>query len=399
MRNLFKIIDNLKRNRIVHKLYGFIKKYPFYIILGILLLIYTYQTVSVFYHINSYISDEVWYAPASYNIMTKIFHLNINQTVPFPSGKELVDYFNLEHPPLAKYIIGIFIYFLGYDYWVWRIPSWILGDLIIILSFLITRKIVGNNIFGNVAGIIASVLIISDPNMWIMHGIAMLDIYVSFFSLLSLYYLIKDDIQKSSISFGLAFSSKFSGAFLIFPFLYYVRKFDMSIIKRFFYVIILPLLIYLSLNIPLIIYFGFSNWFNKGFLDALEWGITSGHVVNATNQISLPWQWLLNIHPFYLGAYSGNDLYLNNFYASVNNYFMILWLILTPLVFILKDKKVTVSYLYPLSIYLGFFLIYMLGNDTLFTFYVIDFMPMVYVYIISSLFLLGLRYYKREIYV
>ncbi|MFZ8855812.1 MAG: glycosyltransferase family 39 protein [Candidatus Nanopusillus sp.] len=397
MRNLFKIIDNLKRNKIVHKVYGFIKKYPFYIILGILLLIYTYQTVSVFYHINSYISDEVWYAPASYNIMTKIFHLNINQTVSFPSGKELADYFNLEHPPLAKYIIGIFIYFLGYDYWVWRIPSWILGNLIIVLSFLITRKIVGNNIFGNVAGIIASVLIMSDPNMWIMHGIAMLDIYVSFFSLLSLYYLIKDDIQKSSISFGLSFSSKFSGAFLIFPFLYYVRKVDISRIKRFFYVIILPLLIYLSLNIPLIIYFGFSNWFNKGFLDALEWGITSGHIVNAPNQISLPWQWLLNIHPFYLGAYSGNDLYLNNFYASVNNYFMILWLILTPLVFILKDKKVTVSYLYPLSIYLGFFLIYMLGNDTLFTFYVADFMPMVYVYIVSSLFLLGLRYYKREI--
>ena len=74
---------------------------------------------------------------------------------------------------------------------------------------------------------------------------------------------------------------------------------------------------------------------------------------------------------------------------------MILWLILTPLIFILKDKKVTVSYLYPLSIYLGFFLIYFLGNTTLFTYYIIDFMPMIYVYIISSLFLLGLRYYKN----
>ena len=59
MKNLFKIIDILKKNRIINKLYGFIKKYPFYIILGILLLIYTYQTVSVFYPINSYISDEV----------------------------------------------------------------------------------------------------------------------------------------------------------------------------------------------------------------------------------------------------------------------------------------------------------------------------------------------------
>jgi len=49
MKNLFRIIDVLKKNRIINKLYGFIKKYPFYIILGILLLIYTYQTVSVFY--------------------------------------------------------------------------------------------------------------------------------------------------------------------------------------------------------------------------------------------------------------------------------------------------------------------------------------------------------------
>ena len=37
----------------------------------------------------------------------------------------------------------------------------------------------------------------------------MLDIYVSFFSLLSFYYLIKDDILKSSISFGLAFLQNF----------------------------------------------------------------------------------------------------------------------------------------------------------------------------------------------
>ncbi|MFZ8856308.1 MAG: glycosyltransferase family 39 protein [Candidatus Nanopusillus sp.] len=397
MRNLFKFIDIFKKKKIINKLYGFIKKYPFYIILGILLLIYTYQTFSVFYPINSYISDEVWYAPASYNVMTKIFHLNINQTVPFPSGKNLIDYFNLEHPPLAKYIIGIFIYFLGYNYWVWRIPSWILGSLIIILSFLITRRIVGNNIFGNIAGIITSVLIISDPNIWIMHGIAMLDIYVSFFSILSLYYLIKNDIIKSSISFGLAFSSKFSGAFLIFPLLYYIKGINISRIKRFFYVIILPLIVYLFLNIPLIIYFGFFSWFNQSFLNALKWSITTGHIVNAPNQISSPWQWLLNIHPFYLGTYSGNNLYLNNFYASVNNYIMILWLILTPLIFILKDRKVNVSYLYPLSIYLGFFLIYILGNDTLFTYYVSNFMPMIYVYIISSLFLLGLRYYKNNL--
>jgi len=397
MRNLFKFIDIFKKKKIINKLYGFIKKYPFYIILGILLLIYTYQTFSVFYPINSYISDEVWYAPASYNVMTKIFHLNINQTVPFPSGKNLIDYFNLEHPPLAKYIIGIFIYFLGYNYWVWRIPSWILGNLIIILSFLITRRIVGNNIFGNIAGIITSVLIISDPNIWIMHGIAMLDIYVSFFSILSLYYLIKNDIIKSSISFGLAFSSKFSGAFLIFPLLYYIKGINISRIKRFFYVIILPLIVYLFLNIPLIIYFGFFSWFNQSFLNALKWSITTGHIVNAPNQISSPWQWLLNIHPFYLGTYSGNNLYLNNFYASVNNYIMILWLILTPLIFILKDRKVNVSYLYPLSIYLGFFLIYILGNDTLFTYYVSNFMPMIYVYIISSLFLLGLRYYKNNL--
>jgi len=394
MKFLFKIIDILKKNKIINKLYGFIKKYPFYIILGTLLLIYTYQTVSVFYPINSYISDEVWYAPSSYNIMTKIFHLNINQTVPFPSGKDLTNYFNLEQPPLAKYIIGIFIYFLGYNYWVWRIPSWILGDLIIILSFLITRKIVGNNIFGNIAGIITSVLIISDPNIWVMHGIAMLDIYVSFFSLLSLYYLIKDDILKASISFGLSFSSKFPGAFLIFPLLYYIRKINISRIKRLLYVILLPLLVYLSLNLLLIIYFGFFSWFNQSFLGALEWGITSGHIANAPNQISSPWQWLLNIHPFDLGTYNGSNLYLNSFHALVNNYIIILWLILTPLIFILKDRKVIVSYLYPLSIYLGFFLVYFLGNTTLFTYYITDFMPMIYIYVVSSLFLLGLRYYK-----
>ncbi len=391
MNIFYKIYEFIQRNIIIEKIYKFILKYPFYLILSILLIFYTYKTISVFYPIDSYISDEVWYASSAYNIFTKIFRIPIEQYVPFPEGKNLENYFNLEHPPLAKYIIGFFIFLFGYTYWAWRIPSWIIGNLIVILSFLITRKIVGENVFGNIAGIIVAALIMSDPNIWIMHGIAMLDIYLAFFSLLSIYYLLKDKIILSSISYGLALSSKLPAVFLIFPFLYYITKKYNERIKRLIYGILIPFSVYVILNIPLLVYFGLTKWFYDSFLHGFEWGITSGHISDAPNQVSKPWQWLLNINPFYFGTY-----YSNVFYANVNIYFMILWLVTIPIMFLVRDNKIILVGIYPLFMYFGYILIYILGNDTLFSFYVSQFMPLIYIYVISSLFLLGLKYYYRD---
>ncbi len=344
----------------------------FIIVLVLLIGIYTYETIITFGPINGYIGDEVWYASSAYNILKLIFHINIPMQFPYPNEQNIQTYINPEHPPLAKYIIGIFILFLGYKPSVWRIPSWIIGDLTIIVAFLFGKKMF-KGIEGYVAGLLASILVILDPNFWVLHGIALLDVYVGFFSLLSLYFLLTDRPLYAAIALGLAMASKESAYPLFLPFLYYIGEIRKSPITRLYYSIIIPALTYIALSIPLIIYYGgIFAWLHNTILHTASWDITNGHIsLTATSQISTPWDWLLDINPFYLGY---------NLYARVNIALMWLWILLTPFAFYLKNTRYITMSMWAWTMWLAFVLVYFLGNHTLFSFYVTDFSPVVDVY-------------------
>ncbi|MEM3269849.1 MAG: glycosyltransferase family 39 protein [Saccharolobus sp.] len=354
--------------------------YFFYIALIVLISIYTYETVITFAPINGYIGDEVWYPTAAYNMLKLIFHVNIPMTqIGYPNEQNIQTYLNPEHPPLAKYIMALFIYFMGYYPIAWRLPSWILGDLILIVAFFLAKRLIGNGTLGNLSGLLSSLLIALDPNVWALHGIAMLDIYVSFFSLLSLYFLIKDEPLWAAITLALAMASKESAYVLIFPFLYYLGELTNSVKNRTIYGLGIPILVYVLISTPLIVYYGsITAWLDATILHRAVWDITNGHItLTATSQISTPWDWFLNIHPFYLGY---------NLYASTNPYLMILWIITTPLAFIFKDKKLITVTMWAWTEWIGFVIVYILGNHTLFSFYVTDFMPVVDTYVVVSLF-------------
>lgn len=98
---------------------------------------------------------------------------------------------------------------------------------------------------------------------------------------------------------------------------------------------------------------------------------------SATNQISAPWDWFLDIHPFFLGY---------GLYANVNPLLMWAWVVTTPLAFIMKDIKLIIFTMSAWSIWLGFVAVYFLGNHTLFSFYVTDFATISDVYVPISLF-------------
>ena len=57
---------------------------------------------------NTYVSDEIYYVTAAKNIGIKVFGINVTKT-PYPEYKDLnlKENLNLEHPPLAKYIMFI----------------------------------------------------------------------------------------------------------------------------------------------------------------------------------------------------------------------------------------------------------------------------------------------------
>ena len=350
------------------------------IILVISLGIYTYYTVITFAPVQGYIGDEVWYPTAAYNILKLVFHVQPPMYFSYPNEQGIQTYINPEHPPLGKYFMAIFILLLGYQPIAWRIPSWIMGDLTVIVAFLLARKLIGNDLWGNVAGLVSAALIMLSPNIWVIHGIALLDIYVGFFSLLAVYLLLSDNrLLWASIALGLAFASKESAFPLLLPFLYYVGEIKKSPLQRAVYGIGIPVATYAVLSIPIMIYFGgLTGWMHNSFLHMLGWDVTNGHIaLSAVTQISPPWDWFFDVHPFYLGY---------NFYASTNPILMWLWVATTPIAFILKDTKLITLTMSAWVMWLAFVAVYFLGNHTLFSFYVTDFAPLVNTYIPASIF-------------
>ncbi|MFP3226265.1 MAG: glycosyltransferase family 39 protein [Sulfolobaceae archaeon] len=349
------------------------------IVLAIILVVYTYYTVITFASIKGYIGDEVWYPTAAYNILKYIFHVTPPMYSPYPQENNIQTYINPEHPPLAKYIMGIFIYFMGYQPLAWRTPSWIMGDLIVIVGFLLARRLIGNDLWGNIGGLTAAALIMLSPNIWLLHGVAMLDIYVAFFSLLAIYFLLSDNLLLASIALGLAFASKESSLPLILPFLYYIGELKKSPIQRAVYGLGIPAMVFAILSVPIMIYFdGVTGWLKDSLLGMLGWDTTNGHItLTAIDQISEPWQWFFDIHPFYVGY---------GLYASTNPFIMWAWVVTTPLAFIMKDLKSIILTMSAWTMWIAFVIVFILGNHTLFSFYVTDFAPIVNVYIPVALF-------------
>lgn len=84
----------------------------------------------------------------------------------------------------------------------------------------------------------------------------------------------------------------------------------------------------------------------------------------------------MNIHPFWMGFH---------FYATTNPFIMLLWPILTIIVILMKEKNLIFTSMWAWTEWLGFLMVYFLGNHTLFSFYVTDFSPVVDVFVAVSM--------------
>lgn len=290
---------------------------------------------------------------------------------PYPDVSAILTYYNLEHPPLAKYVIGLSMLLNG-DYPLsWRLPSIILTSLIPIIVFLIVNR------FSNpVLASISSLIPLLDILIFNMGFLALLDVYLAFFIALSLLFSVYKRYFLASIFIGLAISTKLSGAFLVFPFLIYLLFVEnYSRIKVLILSIILPGFIWFITNIPLIFYLGLNQWF-ENFLSSLRWHTTSRPVGPPT---SYPWEWIINRNPFYFHfnpTYSASVtvlIYVSSF----------LLLLATPYLYSKKSRLYSLPSLWLLGMFLGYSALPLLGNRTLYSFYVFSFSPMIYSIIAS----------------
>lgn len=88
---------------------------------------------------------------------------------------------NVIHPPLGKWLTAAGIDVFGYESFGWRIPSAVLGTLMIAVLYLLARKILSST----TGAVLASGLLTFDFLHFVQSRVAMLDIFVAFFGLAS----------------------------------------------------------------------------------------------------------------------------------------------------------------------------------------------------------------------
>lgn len=334
----------------------------------IILLALIYGTLGFFAALdfNEYVSDEVWYVPSARNIFKRILGYEIG-SYPYPEKENIRFYLNIEHPPLAKYIIGLAIVFLGDKPWFWRLPGIMEASIILVLVYLCAKKI-SNSI---ITAFISSILIFLDPLISNMRIVAMLDIHQAFFIMLAFTFMLYDKPKLSALMIGFAGSVKYSGFFVIPALLLHMilsKKRIMEIIEAVF---IIPILTFVIVNFPFIIHFGLYKWISDQIW-AYRW-----HTSFKENPfISPPWGWLFNIQPFVLKYDAeGKPLLV----AKTNPYLYPLIIPATVLFFILrfkdKLKKTILPYIWFWSYYLMYFVLYALGGTSQEIFYATSLSP------------------------
>lgn len=182
---------------------------------------------------SGYIFDEVYYAKNANSLISSAVELDGQGQAEF-----------VVHPPLGKWLIAIGIRVFGNSEFGWRFASAIFGSLSILLIYLVVKKLFNSEFLS----ITAALLMTFDGLNLVMSRVALLDIFLMFFILLSFYFLIINNLWLSGSAIGFALAIKWSAAFLIPLLIIFVVIYNKINFKNFFKVlnqfVFLPILIY-----------------------------------------------------------------------------------------------------------------------------------------------------------
>ena len=231
---------------------------------------------------KGYIFDEIYYAKNAYSLISSGVELDQE------GGSEFV-----VHPPLGKWLIGIGIKLFGNNEFGWRSSSALFGSASVLLIYLIAKRLFKSEFLALTAALLMAV----DGLSLVMSRVALLDIFLMFFILLTFYFLLKENYWLSGMAIGLGLSTKWSAAFLI-PILLLLtlklKELNISqILKRSGQFVFLPMAIY------------FTSWIGW-FVSDKGWARNSG-----SNPISSLWNYHLEILNFHTNlvekhSYSAN---------------------------------------------------------------------------------------------
>ncbi len=306
----------------------------------------------------------------------------------YPNAEGILDYMNFEHPPLVKYFIALTMFLIGDFPSFWRIPSVIAGTLVLVVVFLIFREVVKEDTW-LLLGFAAALITAFDKTFRSLSMVAMLDIFISLFTVLTLYFTLKGRLGLTSISVGLGFVSKFSGAFPALPAtLYWVRRDKPA--KVLLLIIYVPIVMLIVSGAPYILRDGFLWWWSSSVEGAFRWHLSIKTTEGPPQ--AMPWDWLIGRNPFplhYVWDPSRGE-FVADLIASGNPILYLLTVVLSilviPVIKDLPDKGVIYSFTW--LTYLTYVALWLLGGKTQYSFYAVQVVPLFYITLVMLVYYL-----------
>ncbi len=332
-----------------------------------------------------YVSGE----KSSVQLFIKSLGNNVVDVIPgwiLPDKQDINNFINWEHPPLAKYLVGLLMYTIG-DYPVyWRIPVILTGALTVLLVFLVSYKITGNVL----ASLTASLLVLVDPISRALFSIALLDGYIALFTIIALYLTIQRRYREALLVTLIGGCFKASSLFTTIPLLVLVAReealsksksvlvFTKSIVKYTVISIMLYVSILVLVSVPVMSYMGITQWFNYALVGAVKWHASTKCVGAGCPVSSAPWEWFIGLNSFPLYIYpDGSVLYASGFYP-LWSLSLLLLVLFTPLLYT-RERAYGYIVLLFLGTLLGYIGLWIIGGRTQYSFYAVHFTPLVYI--------------------
>ncbi len=201
------------------------------------------------------------------------------------------------HPPLSKIAMAISMKIVGENQVGWRIPQAIAGSLSVLVVYFLSLSIFKDRKLSLLASFILSL----DGLLLVLSRMGMNDTYVLLFTLLSVLLFLKENNFMSSLSLGLAISSKWSAIYTL-PILFIAHfAFKKKLNISYIYFFVIPILIYIS-SYSLMFMTG-HNWGQFVEMQKQMWWYHT-NLVAEHPYTSPAWSWPLLLRPIYL--YDGN---------------------------------------------------------------------------------------------
>lgn len=143
---------------------------------------------------HSFAFDETYYAKDAWSLLHFGYardyvtnadaHILIGQTAgQWKASPEMI-----VHPEVGKWLIAAGEAVFGMNPFGWRIASAIIGSLMVLLMIRFTKRITGSGLLAAVAGL----LMCFDGLQFVLSRLALLDIFVAFFTLLAVHCMVAD---------------------------------------------------------------------------------------------------------------------------------------------------------------------------------------------------------------